>query len=166
MKLTNKARSQLKGHGQPVVTTNATDKEKAKELFSLGFIEHSMGKKESALKRYEKALEYDHHNPQIWQERGFTLLILKRYNEAISSYTHALEEGQNSQYDWNGAVATLFDMGEAFEALGKYTDAISCYNQVFELDSSAGESLRSQIMQGQRLKNYRGTICVGGKVIR
>lgn len=139
-------------------------KAKAKELWSLGVAMDTTGQRERALGYFDRALSFDEQDPRIWQSKGFALQMLRKYEEAVRSYVRALELGQTRQ--WDGAVATLCDMGEAYEALGRYDDAISCYDRVFDIKPSSAESLCSQILRGQRLGNYRGTIRIGGKVVR
>lgn len=139
-------------------------KAQAKELWSLGAAMDTTGQRERALDYFDKALSFDTQDPRIWQSKGFALQMLKRHEEAICSYMRALEVGQTRQ--WDGTVTTLCNMGEAYEALGRYDEAISCYNRCVNINPSLANSLRSQILRGQRLGNYRGTIRIGGKVVR
>jgi tetratricopeptide (TPR) repeat protein len=84
-------------------------------------------------KKYEAALECLDKATQItnekvlWNDKGFTLAGLGRYQEAIQSYENGLKIDPN--YD-----VTLNNKGLALYRLGKYQEAINCFDRILILN--------------------------------
>jgi tetratricopeptide (TPR) repeat protein len=63
----------------------------AHEIFKKGISFLEDGKYEEALDCFEKILESNPNNPDIWNKKGVALRSMGRYNEAIESFNKALE---------------------------------------------------------------------------
>jgi len=86
-----------------------------------------------ALECYEKALEVDPRNPELWNARGNLLSELGRMDDAIESYNRALEfalEDERGAHVWNRK-------GNAFLELGRFDEALECYEKAVEMEPSS-----------------------------
>jgi tetratricopeptide (TPR) repeat protein len=87
-------------------------------------------------KKYEEALECLDKATQktnekvLWNDKGFTLAGLGRYQEAIQSYENVLKIDPN--YD-----VTLNNKGLSLYRLGKYQEAINCFDRILVLNPNS-----------------------------
>jgi tetratricopeptide (TPR) repeat protein len=82
-----------------------------------------------AIQCYDRALEIEPNNADIWNNKGHALDDLGNHEEAIQCYDKALELDSNHAIAWN-------NKGFALAKLGKYNEAIQCYDKTLELDSN------------------------------
>ena len=61
------------------------------ELMKKGMSFLDDGKYDEALECFEKILESNSNNPEIWNKKGVTLRSMGRYDEAIECFNKALE---------------------------------------------------------------------------
>ncbi len=64
-----------------------------------------------------------------WNNKGFILYEMGKYEEAIQAYDKAIEIDPNYLLVWN-------NKGIALEKLGRYDEAAECYNKAKELESN------------------------------
>ena len=91
------------------------------------------GKYKEALEFYDRALEINSKNGELWFDKGESLCGLGRYEEAVACYDRALELKPEDGHIWYGK-------GEALRNSGKYYEAITCYDKTVEFDPLAGSA--------------------------
>jgi tetratricopeptide (TPR) repeat protein len=90
--------------------------------------EHSYKKEyNEAIRWYDKAIEIDYNNFDLWFNKGNALDELGKYKEAIKCYDKALELNPNDVYAWNNKGYSLYSLGNKVEA-------IKCYDKALELN--------------------------------
>ena len=62
-------------------------KERAKELYTIGFALDSIGQRERAIELFTQALSLDPKNPEIWAAMGFACQMLGQFEKAIVAYS-------------------------------------------------------------------------------
>ncbi|MDD1752264.1 MAG: tetratricopeptide repeat protein [Methanotrichaceae archaeon] len=67
------------------------------------------------------------NNALVWISKGFALVKLDKYNEAIKAFDEALDLNPNSATAWSGK-------GSALEKLGKDDEAIMAFDKALDLD--------------------------------
>ena len=82
---------------------------------------------EEALICWDKALEIDGENIEVWHSRGLTFYYMEDYEEAVKCYNKVIELCPDHSYAW-------CDKGRALHNLGRYEEAIKCYDKTLELD--------------------------------
>ena len=88
---------------------------------------HYKGDYWKAIQCYDRALEIDENNGDIWHNKGLALHDLGKYYEAIQCHDRALEIDEKSVDVWNSK-------GSALYCLGMYNEAIQCYDKTLEID--------------------------------
>jgi tetratricopeptide (TPR) repeat protein len=66
-------------------------------------------------------------NAETWTNRGSSLLIMKRYDEAVAAYEQALMLDPTFIHAWN-------NKGTLFYNLKRYDEALAAYEQALDLD--------------------------------
>ena len=88
------------------------------------------GEKEQLLKKavncYNKAIESDPNCIEAWYEKGNTLLLMKKPDEAISCFDKALKIDKKHGKSW-------YKKGNALYRLKKYDEAITCFDKALEI---------------------------------
>ena len=79
-----------------------------------------------AIEFFEATLK-THPDRYAWTGRGFALLQLGRYEEAIASYDQALTLRSADETSW-------CNRGHALYRLGRYPEALASYNQALSLE--------------------------------
>lgn len=87
---------------------------------------HTSGRLPDALQAWNEGVRHYPHSPPLWNNRGTTLLALKRFEEAAASYLRALEL-QPDLHNSRTALATCF------QALGRPAEALSACEQVIQV---------------------------------
>ena len=98
--------------------------DKSKVLIELGDFENALGVIDEAL-----ALE---ETDKLWNNRGYVLYRLGRYDEAVSAYNTAIKITPDY-------TVALINKGDAQMALKDYTGAIASYNAAFASDAEAND---------------------------
>ena len=80
-----------------------------------------------ALAIYQKALELDDSDYEIWYNQGLAFRQLGRYEEAVVSFNKALELNPNDYEAW-------YDRGNALGDLSKYEDAITSFDKSLQIN--------------------------------
>ncbi|NEO97416.1 MAG: tetratricopeptide repeat protein [Symploca sp. SIO2E9] len=79
-----------------------------------------------SLESYDKVIKLDPNDAKAWAERGVSLQLIERYEEAIVSYNKAIELDPNYALAWACR-------GFSLESLKCYEDALDSYNKVVKL---------------------------------
>lgn len=88
---------------------------------------NSLERYSESLEYYNKALELDATNSQLWYDKGMLLEIgLEEYAKAIDAYNRAFELDPNN-------IFSLRNIGICFESFGKESDAIAIYEKAIGL---------------------------------
>jgi len=113
------------------------------------------GSYKEAIKAYDKALEIDSTNGNIWKDKGYSLgslatfdKNLSEFNESLRAFDKAIElipanDTRNLALAWEGKAISLNnmgnvlgDMGNQEDAKGKREQAVDAYDKAIELDPS------------------------------
>lgn len=88
---------------------------------------YSLERYSESLDYYNKAIELDPKNAEIWYSKALLLEIgVDDYNEAITAYSRAYEIDNNN-------LLALHNIGICYESLGKNDDAIAMYEKTIGL---------------------------------
>lgn len=113
---------------------------------------HSKRYKE-AFKCYQKALERDESNVEMWSTMGRLLTAMKRSKEAIYTFNRALKIDAGNKEVWRNLAATLGDQGRNSEAL-------LCYDRALEIDPRDSETLYGKGQVLSLLGSHREAVMV------
>ena len=90
-------------------------------LWSLGATLQKQGRREDALKTFDKAVQLEPDDPKAWTNLGTVLVNLERMNEAVLSFQHALKLNPR-HWDAADKIGCLLYQLERFE------DALAYFN--------------------------------------
>lgn len=92
------------------------------------------GSIEEAAGSYDKALELDAGNVNLWNRKGYTLGILDRFEDAVASFDQALaiDSTNVEALNWKGLAL--------YKGLHRNDEAIACFDRVLELNTSNSEA--------------------------
>jgi hypothetical protein len=92
----------------------------------LAFVQAKLGKKEAALKNYDRAIALQPANAEAFNNRGNALKQLNRFEEAIASYDRALT--------LKPAYAdALNNRGNALQELKRFDEALASYDRALAI---------------------------------
>jgi len=91
------------------------------------------GEYEEAVESYDRAINLDLYNPDLWYNKGLALTRLGRYEEALECYQRATNIKPFDADLWLSRGATL-------SGLGKYEEALECYDRAIEFDSENSDA--------------------------
>jgi protein O-GlcNAc transferase len=123
-------------------------------IYLLAVIQSALGRKESALKSFERALTLRPGAAAALNERGMTLHELKRYDEAVASYDRALAARPDyalAQYRRGNA---LHELKRHDEALASYDRAISLRPDFANAHANRGAALLALRRYEDALASY------------
>ncbi|MDX2086678.1 MAG: HEAT repeat domain-containing protein [Kofleriaceae bacterium] len=129
-------------HDKALAHASAKDMKK-KALRALADLALATGDIDGADKYFKTFLELDPKNPQLWIERGDTMLAAKRLDVALESYTAAekLLGGDPAR-----RVEVVSRRGQTLEGLGKDEEAVAEYRRAIKL-SPKGYYLEVELTQ-------------------
>ena len=84
------------------------NKESAKFWYNKGLDFSESHEYEKALQSYNKALTFDSHDPDIWNDRCYTLNKLAQYDEAVRSGNKAIQISPEDPRIWNNLCDAYF----------------------------------------------------------
>jgi len=93
-----------------------------------------------------------------WNNKGFSLNELKRYEEAISCFDKAINLDPNYAYAWN-------NKGFSLNELKKYEEAITCFDKAINLDPNYAYAWNGKGNSLYELKKYEEAITCFDKAI-
>jgi tetratricopeptide (TPR) repeat protein len=103
----------------------------------LAFVQSKLGKKEAALRNYDRAVALQPTNSEALNNRGNTLKQLNRFDEAIASYDRAL--AVNPLY-----AEALNNRGNALQELKRYDEAVKSYGHAVAVRPDYPEALNNR----------------------
>ena len=119
--------------------------------FLRGNAKSNLGKEESAIYDYNKAINIDPSNPSYYNYRGNSKYHLKNYSGSITDYTKAINlDPDNPIY--------ISNRGNSKYKLKDYKGAIIDYNRAIKFDSSDPSYFNYRGNSKYYLKNYSGSI--------
>jgi len=98
-----------------------------------GVISYNLGRHEEAIAYFDRALEIDPQDSQVWYKRGVIFGNQKKYTDALASYDKALEI--NPEYS-----DALCNRGVMLDNLGRHEEALACYDKALEINPDISEA--------------------------
>jgi len=120
---------------------------KAAYLTSLGTTLLQQGRRDDALKAFDKAVQLAPDNPELWRDLGNALVALERPGEAIASYQQAL---RLNPYFHDAAC----QMGLVLRGLGRMEEALTCFNLCDVLQPNHAPTLTQRAITLRHLKRF------------
>ncbi len=146
--------------------TVAQNKPAAEKLVSEGVNLHDKGDYEGALKKYNKALEVDKDNLSALAEKAYTVMLLKKYEEAISLSQKAIDLYPEA----NDLKTVYVTYGNALDALHMTDKSIEIYDQgikqfpdFYSLYFNKGVSLVSNNMVDEAILCFQKAVMLNPK---
>ncbi|NLL28664.1 MAG: tetratricopeptide repeat protein [Bacteroidales bacterium] len=104
-------------------------KEEAEKLVEEGIVYHDKGDYESAIDKYNKALELDKDNLFALAEKAASLFYLQKYDEAIENCERAIEKHQGEE-----ALKLVYvTCGNTYDALKETSKSLDVYDEGLKL---------------------------------
>ena len=127
----------------------------AEEWFDLGYKEKDPKKK---IEYFTKCLELNPKNKVAWEDKGYALRKLGRYEEAIRCYDRALEIDPRDAVAW-------YNKGIALDNLRRYEEAIRCYDKALEINPKYANAWNNKGVTLGKLGRYEEAIRCFDKAI-
>lgn len=123
----------------------------ANEYYDEG-LEHAYHDRYSAaIKAYDKSIELNSNNPEVYASRGSVKSALEQHLSAIKDFDTAIRLKPNDSYAY-------LCRGDAKRGLGKYFDAITDYDTAIRLDPDDCLAYNARAMTKADLEQYREAI--------
>jgi tetratricopeptide (TPR) repeat protein len=106
---------------------------------------------EEALKCFDRAVELEPENEEMWHNRGKSLAHLERYAEAATCFAHVIELNSLHEDAW-------FHQGYMLGLLGQHEAAIACYDATLILNPQHAEALNCRGRSLHNIKRYEEAI--------
>jgi tetratricopeptide (TPR) repeat protein len=90
-------------------------------LASLGAALSKQGRREEALKAFDKAVQLNPNDAVLWKQMGDALLELQRYDHALLSFQHVLKLDPRHQ-------DAAYKSGVLLNDVGRFEEALACLN--------------------------------------
>ena len=116
-------------------------------LHLLAVVQSSLGKKDTAVASYDRALTLRPNSAETLSNRGVTLHELKRFAEALASYDRAL----TLRPDY---AAALCNRGNALKELKRFEEALASYDRALALRPDYAEALSNRGVTLHELKRF------------
>jgi len=91
----------------------------------MGNAQVGRGEYEEAVKSYQRAIDLDAYNPDLWYNKGLALSGLGRYEDALECYQRATKLDPFDAEIW-------LERGAALSGLGRYQEALASYDRGIE----------------------------------
>jgi len=98
-----------------------------------------------ALEDYDRALEIDDRNPDIWLNRGLVKEKLNDFKGAFSDYTKAIDLNEKFEKAW-------LNRGNVLSKQGRFEDAIEDYTVVITYNADNAAAYYNRAIAKQKLK--------------
>ena len=116
-------------------------------LHLLAVVQSRLGKKNSALASYDRALQVRPNSAEALSNRGTTLKELKRFEEALASYDRAL----TLRPDFAEA---LFNRGNILHELKRFDEALASYDRALKVRPNHAEAYTNRGLTLHELKRF------------
>ncbi len=103
------------------------------ELLNQGFDFYLKKEYDTAIEKYNKALDIDENYKEAWHYLGVAYRHKGEYDTAIEKYNKALDIDENFKEAWYG-------LGVAYGHKGEYDKAIEKYNKAIDIDENYKEA--------------------------
>ena len=116
-------------------------------LHLLALVQTRLGKKDTALTSFDRALTVRPHYAEALSNRGLTLHELKRFEEALASYDRALAVGPNY-------AEALYNRGNTLHELKRFEEALASYDRALAVRPDYAEALYNRGLSLHELKRF------------
>jgi tetratricopeptide (TPR) repeat protein len=116
-------------------------------LHLLALVQTLLGKKETAVASFDRALKVRPRYAEALSNRGLTLYELKRFDEALASFDEALKAQPNH-------AEALFNRGLTLHALKRFEEALASFDGALKVRPNYIEALSSRGNVLRELKRY------------
>jgi tetratricopeptide (TPR) repeat protein len=123
-------------------------------LHLLALVQTLLGKKETAVASFDRALKVRPDHAEALSNRGLTLHELKRFEEALASFDEALKGDPNHAEALFNRGLTLHALRRFEEALASFDDALKVRPNYIEALSTRGNVLRELKRYGEALASF------------
>jgi tetratricopeptide (TPR) repeat protein len=123
-------------------------------LHLLALVQTLLGKKETAVASFDRALKVRPYYAEALSNRGLTLHELKRFDEALASFDDALKTQPNHAEALFNRGLTLHELKRFEEALASFDGALKVRPNYIEALSSRGNVLRELKRYGEALASF------------
>ncbi len=117
-----------------VVESNAIPKDKAVALIYLGIIADHKGDYDNAIKFFQRAINYDEYNPEIYLNMARTYRKKRDFNNAVK---YAEKSSELAPTDVNPLIL----LGNINYELSNWDEAVKYYEKALKIDSNNGTVL-------------------------
>ena len=128
---------------------NKNEDEKA--YFYRGFSRSSVGQYKEAIEDYDKAIELNQNNKNIYSNRGNCKYDIQQYKEAIKDYDKAIELNPNNE-------KAYYNKGLTKTKLKLYEESVECYNKAIDLNQEYYKAYFNRYISQYNLKEYEKAI--------
>ncbi len=120
-------------------------KEICRQLYRLGYVSEKLGKKDKALKSYEKAYQLDATYLPALEGLGNLLVYAKRYEDALKVLQTILLHHRDDLTDLE-VVEIYWQLGDVHNQLKQYDRAQNHFDKALSIDPGHEPSLRSLVV--------------------
>lgn len=103
---------------------NRPDPVKAEAALKQGTERLEKGDPSGAVKAFDRSLQFDPDNPQIFHKRANAYYDLQEYDRAIADYTRAIELDSDNADSYYNRALTYYQTGDVSEAIDDLTQAL------------------------------------------
>lgn len=82
------------------------------------------GKYLEAIIAFDKAIEIDQDNSDLWNSKGVTLYKMSNYADAVVAYDKSIKLNLSNYVAWHNKGVLLYEMGRIEEAISAYDQAL------------------------------------------
>ena len=141
-----------------LIAAVAPNRDDPKARHERGVSMYKLGRHAEALTEFNRAIELDSQNAEIYSNKGYALRALKRHDEALGAFKKAVEITPYS-------VIAHSDYGRLLYVLGKYVDALEEFRRITKLQpenaiahSNAGYALYAMERYNEALAEFNKAI--------
>jgi len=117
----------------------------------MGNAQVGRGEYEEAVKSYQRAIDLDTYNPDLWYNRGLALSSLGRYEDALECYQRGTKLDPFDAEIW-------LERGAALSGLGRYEEALASYDRGIEFDAGDAGAWNKRGTVLAKLERYEEAI--------
>lgn len=119
--------------------------------FYRGFSRSSVGQYKEAIEDYDKTIELNQNNKNIYSNRGNCKYNIQQYKEAIKDYDKAIELNPNNE-------KAYYNKGLAKARLKLHEESVECYNKAIDLNQEYYKAYFNRYISQYNLKEYEKAI--------
>jgi len=126
-----------------LVEESLNNADRASTLVNRGVLKFANGENAEAMADFEAAIKILPEQGDAYADRGVSLILLGRYDEALANINQGIDLGLNHPY------LGYYDRALAEEVMGRYPDAYRDYKHALELEpgfTQASDKLKTFIL--------------------